>query len=320
MEITISEFKEQYLPKLREKFHTDVQRNIAEHRQEIAEKLEKQIEMFIHFVGTFQKSVPVELGEIQIALLYSSICMGNPQICISAYGQDKLLGEEILNIKYGCDWLFSEWDSYQESIEDTIKQIHAESYIRKSAVKMLMNESISYLTYCLYAVTKYQFAEFEQKGGYGELALTEDFQLTVGGYRDWCRTLYRRRPQVDIFMKEQDMPLTFCTFYGAVYHKKKFSNMDLSHARFYECEFVHCEFENVMLQDSIFENCRIYHCTFHETIFYGATFRKSILKKNQTEQISWDYETDYQHVEDLYKDVDFLECENDGTLFVKENV
>ena len=75
-----------------------------------------------------------------------------------------------------------------------------------------------------------------------------------------------------------------------------------------------------MLQDSIFENCRIYHCTFHKTIFYGATFRKSILKKNQTEQISWDYETDYQHVEDLYKDVEFLECENDGTLFVKENV
>lgn len=317
MEITITEFKEQYLPELCGDFHTAVQTGMVENRQQIAEKLQKQIETFIHFVGTFQKSVPVEVGEIQIALLYSAVCMGEPQICISAYGQNKLLGEEILNIKYRCDWLFTEWETYQKNIEKKIKEMHAENYIRKAAVKMMMNESIMFLIYCLYAVTKYQFMEFDKMNGYENLVLTEDFQLTVGGYRDWCRTLYRRRPKVDIFMRERDNPLKFCTFHGAVYNKKKFSHMDLSHTRFYECEFVHCDFEDVILRDSIFDNCRIYRCNFHETTFCGATFRKSTLKMNRLEQTQWSYETDAQQ-EDLYKDVDFLECDNDGTFVEQE--
>lgn len=320
MEITLEDFKEQYLPDLSGQFHTAVQRSIVENRKEITEKLEKQLEAFVHFVGTFQKSVPIKLGEIQIALLYSSVCMGEPQICISAYGPNKLMGEEILNIKFRCNWLFTEWEAYQESIETKIKEIHAENYIRKAAVKMMMNESITYLIYCLYAATKYQFMEFDKLDGYCDLMLTENFQLTVGGYRDWSRTLYQRRPQIDIFMRDKDISLTFCTFHGAVYNKKKFSHLDLSHARFYECEFVHCEFDDVMLQDSIFENCRVYHCTFDEIFLYGATFRQSTFKKNKMGQVHWHYETDYQHVEDLYKDTEFLECENDGTFFAGEDM
>ena len=313
MEITLAEFKEQYLPELREQFYSAVQKSIVENKQEITEKLEKQVKSFLHIMGTFQNAVSIELGEMQIALLYSSVCMGEPQICISAYGQDKLLGEEILHIKYRCDWLFSEWETYQKNIERKIQEIHAERYIRKAAVKLMMNQSIMFLIYSLYAIMKYQFMEFDRFEEYDNLILTEDFRVTVGGYRDWHRTLYQRREPIDIFMREQENPLTYCTFHGAVYHKKKFSKLNLSHARFYECEFVHCEFDDVILQDCIFENCRIYHCTFHETAFYGATFRNSILKMNQLDKTYWSYEVE-QQPEDLFKEVEFIECENDGTF------
>lgn len=319
MEITILEFKEQYLPELREQFHAAVGKSIIENRQSIIEKLEKQIETFIHFVGTYQKSVPVKMGEMQIALLYTSVCMGEPQICISAYGKKQILGEEILNIKYRADWLFTEWFSYQKAIEAKVHELCAENYIRKSAIKMMMNESISYLIYCLYAVTKYQFAEFDKKNGYTDLALTENFRLTVGGYRDWSRTLYQRRGEIDLFMREQGVPLTYSVFQGAVYNKKKFTHLELSHTRFYECEFIHCEFEDVNFRDAIFDNCRMYHCIFSEVDFYGATFKQSTLKKNHAKKIHWQYEADFKELEDIYKNVDFLECINDGTIF-EENV
>lgn len=320
MEITITEFKEQYLSELREQFQLAVQKSILENRLTIAQKLEKQIETFLRFVGTFQKTVPIEVGEMQIALLYSSVCMGEPRICISAYGKDKLLGEEILNIKYRCDWLFTEWDAFQESIEAKIKEIHGENCIRKSAVKMMMNESISFLIYCLYAATKYQFMELDRMDGYNDLILSENFRLSVGGYRDWSRTLYRTRPEIDIFMQESDTSLNFCVFRGAVYNKKKFSQMELSHARFYECEFVHCEFDNIMMQDCIFDHCRIYHCSFERIVFCGATFRQCTLKKNQTKHVQWDYQLEDEPIDDLYKEVEFLECESDGTILEREGV
>lgn len=319
MDITITEFKEQYLPEICEQFHTAVQRSIVSNGQSIVQRLSKQMETFVRFVGTFQKTVPVEVGEMQIALLYSSVCMGEPQICISAYGKNKLLGDEILNIKYRCDWLFTEWDNYQNKIETKIVEMHAENNIRKSAVKMMMNESISFLIYCLYAVTKYQFMEFDKIGGSDELLLTEDFRLTVGGYRDWCRILYQRRREIDIFMREQNTPLKFCVFRGAVYNQKKFVHLDLSRTRFYECEFIHCEFEDVMLQDSIFENCRIYHCRFKETSFYGATFRQSTLKKICVEDVKWQYDVGSQQMDDLYKEVEFSECVSDDSIWGKED-
>ncbi len=314
MEITITEFKEQYLPNLREQFQMAVQKSLIRNSTVIAEKLEKQIETFVYFVGNFQKEIPVALGEIQIALLYTSVCMQEPQICISAYGKNKLLGEEILNIKYHCDWLFTEWDSYQKKIEEKVQEIHAESYIRRAAVKMMMNESIPFLISCLYTITKYQFMEFDRVKDYQELLLTEDFRVTVGGYRDWCRMIYRVRPETDIFLSEQNTPLSYCVFRGAVYNQKKFTKLDLSHARFYECEFVHCEFTDVKLQDSIFENCRMYHCSFQETTFYGATFRQSTLKKNHAEGVKWQYEPDLEEIEDIYKEVEFIECVNDGSV------
>ncbi len=320
MEITITEFKEQYLPKLKEEFHIAVQKSLTENRNDIAQKLGSQLETFVHFVSTFQKSVPVKVGEIQIALLYSSIAMGEPQICISAYGKNKLLGEEILNIKYRCDWLFTEWENYQKKIEDKIQEIHAESYIRKAAVTSMMNESISFLIYFLYTTTKYQFMEFDRIDKYNELVLTEDFGVTVGGYRDWRRTLYRKRPQIDLFMMEQDTPLQFSVFRGAVFNKKKFTQLDLTHTRFYECEFVHCEFEDVKLQDAIFDNCRMYHCLFQNTTFYGATFRQCTLKKNRAKQVSWEYEPQLEQIEDIYKNVEFLDCINDGSILQEESV
>lgn len=320
MEITIAEFKEVYLPELYERFQTELQKSLVGNVQDIAVRLNRQAETFVNFVSKYQKSVPLKVGEVQISLLYSSISIGEPQICISAYGMNKVLGDEILNIKFRCDWLFTAWKKYQRDIELKVEELHAEGYIRKAAIKKIMNESVPFLIYCLYAVTKYQLMEFDKVGGFEELLLTDDFRLTVGGYRDWSRTVYQKREIVDIFLREENESLKFCVFNGVVYNKKRFADLDLTHARFYECEFVHCEFENVIFADSIFEKCRIYHCSFNNASFYGASFRECTLKRNSTQEVSWEYEVEEQVMEDIYKDVEFLKCVNDGSIMTGESV
>lgn len=319
MEITIDKFKELYLPELYDRFRAEMQNSLIENAQDIDVRLRRQVETFVGFVGKYQRQVPIKVGEIQICLLYSSICLGEPQICISAYGKNKVFGQEILNIKYRCDWLFTAWETFRRDIELKVAELHAESYIRKAAISKMMNECVPFLIYCLYAVTKYKLMEFDKMDGFDELLLTDDFRLSVGGYRDWSRTLYRKRETTDIFLREENESLKFSVYRGMVYNKKKFINLDLTHVRFYECEFVHCEFENVMLIDSIFEKCRIYHCNFKGSNFLGASFRECTLKKNHTDESIWQYSIDEQMFGDLYKDVEFLECVNDGSIMTGEN-
>lgn len=311
MVIKAPEFEKQFLPKLQEEFHEQTQAQILKDGKLISETLYKQLERFVIFMGKFQKQVPVEIGEIQIALLHSSVYMHKPQIAISAYDAKGILGNEILNIKYDASWLFGKWEDYKNSIEEKIVEMHARNDIRKEAVRQMMWNSINYLTQCLYTTTKYLFAGFDEIKGYDELMLTEEFRLSVGSYRDWSRTLYLKRGAVDIFFREKDVPLTYCIFRESVYNRKSFEQLDLSHTRFIDCEFVYCNFKNVSLKDAVFQNCRIYYCTFENVDFYGMTLQGVTAKKDTFQHTKWSFAPDLEHLEDIsdvYKDVDVINC------------
>lgn len=323
MEISNVEYIDQYLPALRDKFHEDTQNAILQNREEIYEKLIKQMQGFVTFVGKFQEQVPVELEEVQIALLQTSVHLNKPQVAISAYGEGGLLGTEVLNIKYDASWLFTQWEAYRQAIINQVVELHAEKCIREAAVRQMMWESMDYLIYCLYAVTKYMFTEFDHMRGFDNLLLTEDFRLSVGGYRDWRRVLFCRRKPVDIFFREKKDPITYAVFCEAVYNRKKFEKLDLTKARFYDCEFVHCTFSVICFRDTVFENCRFYHCTFEETDFCGATMRSVTMKKDTFSHTTWNFVPDMEHLDtvtDIYKGVEWSECVLESLTFTASDV
>ncbi len=318
MEITIAEFKEQYFPLLQEQYHASLQRSITENRDQIITKLYQQAEGFLLFTNRFQKQIPIEIGEVQIALLQTSVHLHKPQIAFCAYDEAGILGREIFNIKYDAMWLFEGWEAYRESIREKVRELHAENYIREAAIQQMMWESMDFTIYCLYGITKYLFQEFFLMKGYDELLSTDHFRLSVGGYRDWSRTLYRKREKIDIFFKEEGEMLQYCRFENAVYNRKKFEKMDMSHTFFVDCEFVHSDFKEVIWRDAIFENCRFYHCKFEKVDFCGSTFRNVTMKKDTFKESVWEFQPDMEHpetIEDIYKPVEWEQCIKEELVF-----
>lgn len=308
MEITIKEFKEQYLPMLQEQFHTKIQKNIESNGEVILKKLYKELEGVISFSVSFQKEIPIEIGEIQISLLQTSVVLGKPQIAFCVYNASGILGEEIYNLKFDAQWMFEPWQEYYDLLENKVLELHAENYIRKAALQQMMLESMDFIIYCLYAITKYHFIEFFRMNKYEELILADNFRLSVGGYRDWSRTLYRKCPPSDIFFGSEQKNFKYAIFNEAVYNQKKFENLELGKTYFYDCEFVHSYFSNTVLRDAIFENCRFYHCEFEKTDFCGATFRNVTMKKCTFTETIWNYVPDMERLEDFYKNVDLKSC------------
>ena len=80
MEISIAEFGQKYLPAIEEEFRQETTDYITEKREDIGKQLWKQLSTVVHFTNEFQKRVPIPIGEIQIALLQTSVFLGRPQI------------------------------------------------------------------------------------------------------------------------------------------------------------------------------------------------------------------------------------------------
>lgn len=320
MEITIKEFKEQYFPELQEQFHAKVQKNIKDNGKEIIKRLYNELEGVITFSISFQKEIPIEIGEIQISLLRTSVVLNQPQIEFCVYNSDGILGEEIFNIKFDAQWLLGPWQEYYKVLQDKVEELHSQNYIRKAALQQMMQESLDFIIYCLYAITKYFFIEFFRMNRYEELILADNFRLSVGGYRDWSRTLYRKTPQIDIFFGNDNKNFRYGIFEEAVYNQKRFENLDLEKTYFYNCEFVHSQFSNAILRDVIFENCRFYHCEFNKTDFCGATFRNVTMKKCSLAETVWNYLPDPENIKDFYKNVDLEHCTFEYIDFVQSDL
>lgn len=321
MRISIAEFEETYLPVMEEEFKQDTMDSVMEHHDSICKQLWKEMETTAKFAVKFQQQIPIPIGEMQISLLVTSLYLDKPQIGIAAYDMRGIYGNELFQIKYDASWLFTQWDKYRNKILQKIEELHVENYIHAEAVRQMMHKSIPFLMQSMCVLAKYPLREFEKLEAADELLLTESFRLTIGGYRDWSRILYVRRPQLDIFFHDSSELLRYCKFNEAVYNHKEFNKLDLMYTKFVNCEFVHCDFKNVEFQDVVFEHCRIYHCTFENVNFSGGTFIDTTLKKNVFHEITWNEEPKYMNeIQDFYKGVEFIDCITDDEAILKQGV
>ncbi len=323
MEISIAEFEQKYLPAIEEEFRQETTDYITEKRECIGRQLWEQLTTVVHFTNKLQERIPIPIGEIQIALLQTSVSLGRPQIGIAAYDESGVMGNEIFQIKFDVQWLFAKWEKFRQKLLKQVEILHAQNYIHPEAIRQMMYKSMTFLIQSMSIFAKYPLREFQRIDGYGQLILTEEFRLTIGGYRDWSRILYVKRPEIDIFFHDPQESLRYCQFQSAVYNRKEFHDLDLKYTRFNECEFVHCQFTNVQLQDVVFEHCRMYHCTFENVDFSGATFIVTTMKKNTFDKVIWKDESEFspeENVDDFYKDVEFIECEVDDKTILEEGV
>lgn len=320
MEITVEEFEEKYLPGLRGDFVQKTQENISGHMPKIQEKLKKNMTALLEILCMVQKEVPVSVGEIQIALLHTSVAVGAPRLSYIVYGENGYLGKEIMNIQYDAAWLFECWEEYGNALGGKVKELNAHNYIRYEAVQQMRRQSMEFLIQTLYVVCKYLFIGMDNMERYEDVLFTEDFRLTVGEYMDWRKALFKKRPETDIFFNTDKTPLSYGRFRTAVYSHKTFENMDLTAAVFADCEFVHCSFKNVVLNDVRFEGCRMYYCEFDNIKCWGMTIERCVLKKLKFADASWNFVPDINHLHDLYKPAEVYSCELEGITFHKSDI
>lgn len=311
MEISIDEFKEQYLPPLKAKFHQDTTDSIMQNGERIKNSLREQMDMFVKLVVRLQQELPVEIGMIQVALLNTSLYLGKPQIAYTAYNKDGYFGQELLTVKRDAKWLFEAWDDYRASIENKVEELHAENYIRSEAVRQLAWESFPFLQSCLYVTSKYVFRDIEQFPEFGDMILIPNFFIRVGAYMDWGKIVYARRDEADIFFDVHKRDFSFHRFHKVVYSHKVFQYLDLSSTVFTECEFVYCKFENVILNDAWFRKCRIYYCTFENVKLLGLTLEQTTVKKTTFQNCTTSVDVasgPSKDSDDIYRPIMTIDC------------
>ena len=312
MEITIDEFKEQYLPELQNEFHQKTQEAITKNIDRIKKSAYEQMETFIKLVAIFQETIPLETGMIQVALLNTSLYLGKPQIAYTAYDENGLMGQELITMKRDVSWLFEEWDGYIKSLEKKVTDLHCELYIRAEAIRQLAWESFPFLQGCLYATTKYVFRNMRHFSKFDELYTTDEFAVRVGAYMDWGGLAFRKSDaEPDIFFDTSRKNFQFCQFQQAVYNRKSFQKLNLRSTSFTECEFVHCVFEQVDFSDAQFTKCRFYHCSFNDVKLYGITFDNSTIKKTSFTECHTTFDPqklEPSEVQDIYKPMEVLDC------------
>ena len=318
MKITIDEFKKEYLEALQNVYHDRIVQNITADRDRTRTLFDNYMDTFLQIIQKFQEYYAMEIGEIQISLLSTSMALGTPQFAFTAYDANGMFGEEILTAKFNAGWYMDGWEEYHQAITEKCRECNALAYIHPEGMEQMMRESISFAVSCLAVVCKYLFAEFEQREGYEQIMWADGFRLTAGSYRDWSKLLYRKTPEADIFWSSRRKDFSFCHFQELVYNKKIFEKIDLSHAHFYGCEFVLCKFEETFLRDAVFDGCRFYHCSMDGVDLAGATIRNSTLKKCKLTHMNWDAEYDNpDKIKEFYKPFEMLEnvvefCTNDG--------
>lgn len=298
-DITLKEFKKTYLPEIQKTFQRRTITSIQGQYVNIQRLLREQMTQFIAFCKKFQDNIPIEIGEIQVTLLYTSVMAGIPKLCYSAYDQMGVLGNEIFSMKLAADWLCTEWELYRTAIEKKITELHCQSYFGKEIVRWFMGDQLQFLSSNLYPVTKYLWNEPEDIELFSELKLSEEFRITVGSYRDEVDRVYQKRPATDIFMRDENAPLNYCKFENTIFKKKELAELDLAHAKFQKCQFIDCTFEHVRLNDTIWTDCRIQGCTFRRVTMFGITLKNVDMEKNIYDGVMINYPYDHCEPDDM---------------------
>lgn len=306
----LQKFVETYHTKERSWFLEHTFEYLKEHRQELAEKVKKNLEIFLFGVAAGQKEFPIPIECIQISLLDVSIFKEKPVLRYDAYGEMGVLGTRLFSKNFPCEWILTYWEEYRKRLEQDVKEMQATRYISQARIEQMMMESTGMLNALIYGMVKYTFDTLDTIEPLKELMKTEYFYISFGNYMDQQKQLYAEYPEIDIFFHKEEESLEYRKYQHKVYRKKEFVKLDLTHSQFVECQFVNCKFQECDLKDVIFENCRFYHTDMEKCTGYGITMNNCIIEQLKCSNINFHYEGEENgSVKDIYKPLEIFQSQ-----------
>lgn len=324
MKISLDDFREKYFSPIAIDYMEKLAMHFIESQTVIFARLKEQMQLFMRFIATVQEKKIWGIGEIQISILYSSVLLGTPEMCVSVYDEDGVLGKEIISAKYNMDWMFQEWDVFEKKVQKQISELSAEHSIPKAAVQKLMLECLNGVIKEFALLTKYHFREIDKWDGFENLNRSEKFIVTVGSYRDWANIVYEDAFVNDIVIEKERNDFSFINLSNVRIQNKRFTNKNFRMARFSKCVFANVEFEGDCFDDVLFSECMFRNCIFKKVTFYGAIFEKCDIYKNQCYQVYLELQEenfqkekrdDGRYITELYRPTEFKSCNGDGSIF-----
>lgn len=309
------EFEEMDYPKIKSEFLEDTTAYVTQHMEEIMKRVTRELSEFMKNVAKIQKLFPVSAARIQVSILQTSVYLGTPKIRMAAYALPAS-EEEFVGMDVSADWLFSQWDSFRQGMEQAVKNRKAEQYINGEDIRWYQLEQLQFLLLLMLSVYKYIYCDAEKLPGYEVMQRQEEFIITAGFYGEEQMVLYQEQPEIDIFMRPEETSLEYGRYTNKIYRGKKFHDMNLKHAKFIHCDFWNCEFTDTQLQDAQFLECRFYDTRIADCKLYGCYLEECVLKKIQFVRTKWFHNPHQQEkVRDYYRSVWLYQCQFYGVQF-----
>lgn len=177
-------------------------------------------------------------------------------------------------------------------------------YYNPDAIQSLLVQTQQKLLFLWLNRARYWMRELEDTPEFQKLSVTDDFQVTVGVYRDWQEPIFRLRTNLDL-LDAQGTSLAGAFFVAKKYRDVVIEEIDAEPAEFINCRFEKVTFKESNLCDCRFKNCKFYGVLFQDCKFAGASFEKSVFAACKFQNCDFNPDSEAMNAYKLYRGANF---------------
>ena len=167
--------------------------------------------------------------------------------------------------------VLGDWQSFVKQAYR--KDLWYARYYNPGEIQALLVQTQQKLLFLWLNRAKYWMRDLEDAPEFRRLWVTNEFQMTVGVYRDWQEPIFRLRTDVDL-LEANGKTIAGGIFVGEQYREVVLENIDAEPAEFINCYFKAVTFQGGNFADCRFRNCRFYEVTFQRCKFAGVSFEE----------------------------------------------
>lgn len=238
------------------------------------------LEAFLSIVLEHQeRGIIREVKWLSISFLRTSMYGKKPVLLLEAYQDLPFIEKPVMACEINAAWMFPCWETFRENLRDGIRKQMLGRYVREPELKSYESQAVSMLLKYLSIYVKFAMRDLENRRVWQRLGELRDFTISYGEYLDWQYPIMVLKEEVDLFLCDEKVDLTYRRFQGVHYEDKEFAGMVLDDCVFRDCTFRKVLFQSSKLRHVRFVNCCFEECQFEDVELMGSSVLSSRLKK-----------------------------------------
>lgn len=306
----IERFRHECFEPTDRQFRTKLGLLLAKEQSRLTGQIKERIRLMLRELAGLQMTEEMVAGCIEISILRVSFYLGRPQLCIEIYDADQSLGNCLMETKLEISFLYDWWMEYFGALQKQSAAFEWSRFLSDEVLYTLMQDSLDNLMPFAAFLLKYQMEDCHEWTELKELAKTDVFYISAGGYRDWQKLIFVQRKPFDLLLCDEDESMRFGRFEKLVYYQKQLEHLDLKASYFAECRFQYSHFEGCRLNDCFFEKCTFVNVDFIDVEMFGTVWKNCSFTDCKFGNVQWtaDYDFTAEEIEDCYRPTAFCEC------------